>query len=115
MCQASILAASGKNLLQRFEGCSQNCGANVAQSFDQPDLVQRAELIQQNEAALSLKSYGDSKRRRPGSSGHGSVNHGGQLVAHFRWRYDQARAGFMDLTAHGGVERDQPDFSSGYH
>ena len=47
---------SGKHLLQRFQRRSQNCRAYVPQSFDEPNLVQRPELVQKNQPALSLKS-----------------------------------------------------------
>ncbi len=47
---------SGKHLLQCFQRGSQNCLADVSQSFDEPDLVQRPELVQKNQPSLSLKS-----------------------------------------------------------
>ena len=103
------LGSSRKHGPQGLQRQAQGRSAQRSQAFDQAHAVERAQLIQNDQALLALECERDSKGRRPRAGGHGRDDHSAQMRVHLDGRDDHAGASLADLAAQRRVELCQPD------
>lgn len=101
-------SARRKHRLQRRQQFLQRRRMHGAQALHQPQLVQRAHLVQQHQPRFALKRQANPKGGRL-RAGHRRYDHGAQVVVHLGRRHDHARPRFLNLTAHRRGEIGQPD------
>lgn len=84
-----------------------------AQAADEPLFVESAELVEQDQPLLPLKSHGDAEWRRMAAGGHGCGHHCSQVIVHLGRRDDHAGTRLLNFTADCRIQRYEPDLSAG--
>src|SRR5580765_1091720 len=80
-----------------------------AQLLHQTLSVQRAQLVEQDQAALALQGHRDAKGRGAAPGRHRCDDDRAQMFVHLGRRYDDAGPRLLDLAAERRIERGQPD------
>ncbi len=113
--RAEARSLGRKHGLQSVQRSRQRGWPHSAQALHQAHAVQRAYLVQHNQALLALKSHRNAKPRWPKTRGHGRHGHRAQVCVHVVWRDHQTRAGLLNLAAHRRVQLRQPDVTPLHH
>jgi len=102
----------GEQLLQQAERGAQRGGAEAPELAAQALAIDRAELVEGDEAVPLLKSTRHSPRVGVASRGHRRHDHGAQVAIELIRRYHDAGPRLADLTPPGRVERDEEDIAA---
>lgn len=86
------LGLGSEDGLQGLQCCRERRGSHGAELADQSDLIQRPNLVEQDQSLLAAKGNGNSIRGRVGASGHRGDDDGSKVVVHLRWRNHYARS-----------------------
>src|SRR6266851_7815013 len=98
-----------EHLLQGPQHREDGLRIQLPERFEQALSIDRAQLIQGNEAGAALEAAPRPPRIRATPGRHGCDDHGPEMLVQFVRRYDDAGSRLLYFTAQRGVESNQVD------
>ena len=107
----SLAAGSSRyeHLLQRPQDRTHGLRIQLAERFEQPLSIDRAQLIEGDKAGAALETASRPPWVGATAGGHRRDDHRPEVLVQFVRRHDDAWSGLLDFTAQGGVEPNQAD------
>ena len=101
-----------EHLTQRGQCQAQHSCVDCAEASHHPQLVEHAELIEQDQPIPASEAQRNAIGRRVAACRHGRHRNRPQIIVHFRRRDDRARTCLLDLASDGRIKRGQPDLAA---